>query len=152
MEVPTRSGQFVDLHEASKEIARRLVRVFEVNGVGLRPCHGDSGMYLRPEDSGACTLTWEPWIGAVLGQLEITVTVYATSRVMHAGKRTQEARTPTHPHTHVRRHRHASWRIDTRMLSTLRIGAVLRVLSPRDGPRTGRIAPDRLDCAHCPVH
>ncbi len=45
VEVPTGSGQWVDLHQAARMIARRLIRLFEPDASGRRPCHGDYHPY-----------------------------------------------------------------------------------------------------------
>lgn len=45
VELPTGSGHFVTLLEASREIARRMTRLFEPDKNGHRPCHGGESRY-----------------------------------------------------------------------------------------------------------
>jgi hypothetical protein len=45
VEVPTGSGQWMTLAEASREIARRLLLIFLPGGDGRRPCHGEDTDY-----------------------------------------------------------------------------------------------------------
>jgi hypothetical protein len=45
VECPTGSGRWVNLLEAAKEVAARLVRLFLPDEKGRRPCHGDDPRY-----------------------------------------------------------------------------------------------------------
>jgi hypothetical protein len=45
VELPTGSGHRVTLLEASREIARRMTRLFEADENGHRPCHGGDARY-----------------------------------------------------------------------------------------------------------
>ena len=45
VEVPTRSGKMMTLKSASEELTRRLVRLFEADDAGVRPCHGTEKRY-----------------------------------------------------------------------------------------------------------
>ena len=48
VELPTRSGNWVTLREAARELLRRLVSLFTIGANGRRPCHGDDAFYDRP--------------------------------------------------------------------------------------------------------
>jgi hypothetical protein len=45
VELPTGSGQRVNLGFVARELAQRLSRIFLPDGSGRRPCHGDDGRY-----------------------------------------------------------------------------------------------------------
>jgi hypothetical protein len=55
VELPTGSGRRVTLLEASREIARRMTRLFEPDEKGHRPCHGGDERY-------ACDPAWRELI------------------------------------------------------------------------------------------
>ena len=42
VECPTGSGKFMTLAEAAREISKRLIRIFELDPQGKRPCLGDT--------------------------------------------------------------------------------------------------------------
>jgi hypothetical protein len=50
VELPTGSGRRATLHEAAKEIASRLTRLFLPDATGRRPCHGDDPRYRDDPD------------------------------------------------------------------------------------------------------
>ncbi len=45
VEFPTRSGNLVTLGEAARQLADRLVSLFQPDAAGRRPCHGDEARY-----------------------------------------------------------------------------------------------------------
>jgi hypothetical protein len=45
VELPTGSGQWVNLGEAARELGTRLASLFRADGNGRRPCHGDDPRY-----------------------------------------------------------------------------------------------------------
>ena len=42
VESPTRSGRYMTLNEVADELSRRIFRIFERNGDGIRPVFGNS--------------------------------------------------------------------------------------------------------------
>lgn len=50
VEVPTRSGNHMNLLDASREIARRITGIFAPRSDGTRPCHADSAVHANPRD------------------------------------------------------------------------------------------------------
>ncbi len=45
VECPTGSGHLMNLDEVARELSRRLASLFEVDGKGARPCHGENTRY-----------------------------------------------------------------------------------------------------------
>ena len=63
VEFPTGSGKMMDLHDVSREIAQRLVSIFEKDRTGRRPVNGNEAIYQKDPNFRELILFYEYFHG-----------------------------------------------------------------------------------------